>query len=44
MLTRHRITRGGMKIDRDWWFGLKLAFWIAGAVGAAYAVHLALHW
>lgn len=42
MLKRHDVTPRGVKIDREWWHIVKISLIIAGALGAAYVVHVTL--
>ena len=42
MLQRHETLPSGRKIDRDWWYSVKLGMVIFTALAAAYVVHITL--
>lgn len=42
MLERHEVLRSGIKVDRDWWYAIKLGAVIVTALVAAYVVHTKL--
>lgn len=42
MLERHEFLSSGMKVDKHWWYAVKLGAVIVTALVAAYMVHLML--
>ena len=42
MLERHEVLSSGMKVDKHWWYAVKLGAVIVTALVAAYAVHTLL--
>ncbi len=42
MFQRHETLRSGRKVDRNWWYAVKLGLVVFTALTAAYVVHITL--